>query len=75
MPDPQDVAAVTPSKFSSRKYRIALLVLLATIVLAFAGKLNVTVAGVLLAILALYNRANLQQKRDALEAKAEGVEP
>jgi hypothetical protein len=74
MPDPQSLTAVISDKFKSRKYRLALLSLLATVVLAYAGKFDLVVAGGIATVLGLYNRANTRQKRDLLEAKAEGVE-
>lgn len=63
------------SKFLSRKLLVALLSLAAAVYLARIGRLDVFAAGAIAAVLGLYSRANLQQKRDAIEAKAEGVEP
>jgi hypothetical protein len=60
-----------PSKFTSRKYHLAVAALLMMFVLAMNDKLTAVAAGGLIAAAGIYSHYNLKQKRDALEAKLE----
>lgn len=54
------------SKYGSRKFIVVLLALLVIFVLALLGKLDVIAGAAIAGAISLYNRANLQQRREQL---------